>query len=164
MWYAFVFAFMLTAAVADVAWRRIPRQLALAGFAAGICVNAFRGQLGSALLAAAMGFGAGLALFHLRAIGGGDVKLVVALGAMLGWQQWIFAMQIAIVVAGFTAIAMAIYRGRLRQTLSNSAQVAGWIQRNGLTPHPEINVSNPALGHSPFAVAAAIGVLVAVLR
>jgi prepilin peptidase CpaA len=164
MWYAFVIAFMLTAAVADLVWRRIPRQLAIAGFAAGICVNTIRGQLGPALFAAAMGFGAGLALFHLRAIGGGDVKLVVALGAMLGWRDWIFAMQIAIVIAGIAAIAMAVYQGRFRQTVSNSAQLVGWIGANGLTPHPEINVENKALGHSPFAVAAAIGVLMAVLR
>jgi prepilin peptidase CpaA len=164
MWYAFVIAFILTAAVADLAWRRIPRQLAIAGFIAGICVNTARGQLGPALFAAAMGFGAGLALFHLRAIGGGDVKLVVALGAMLGWHHWILAMEIAIVIAGLAAIGMAVHRGRFRQTVANSSQVVGWIGQNGLTPHPEINVENPALGHSPFAVAAAIGVLLAVLR
>lgn len=164
MWYAFVIAFMLTAAVADLVWRRIPRQLAIAGFAAGIGVNAFHGHLGSALFAACMGFGAGLALFHLHAIGGGDVKLVVALGAMLGWDYWILAMEVAVIFAGLVAIGTAIYRRRFRRLLTNTAQLAGWIGEKGLTPHPEINVTNSALGHSPFAVAAAIGVLVAVLR
>jgi prepilin peptidase CpaA len=164
MWYAFVIAFMLTAAVADLVWREIPRQLAIAGLVVGIGVNAFHGHLGSALFAAGMGFGAGLALFHLRAIGGGDVKLVVALGAMLGWHDWIFAMQIAIVFAGLVAIGSALYRRRFRRLLSNTAQLAGWIGENGLTPHPEIRVDNGALGHSPFAVAAALGVLLAVLR
>jgi prepilin peptidase CpaA len=164
MWHAFIIGFLLTAAVADLVWRGIPRQLAIAGFVVGIGVNAFRGHLGSALFAAAMGFGAGLALFHLRAIGGGDVKLVVALGAMLGWHDWIFAMQIAIVFAGLAAIGLAVYRRRFRRLLSNTAQLAGWIGENGLTPHPEIHVDNPVLGHSPFAVAAAIGVLLAVLR
>jgi prepilin peptidase CpaA len=164
MWYAFVIAFMLTAAVADLVWRRIPRQLAIAGFAAGMAVNAFHGQLASALFAALMGFGAGLALFHLGAIGGGDVKLVVALGAMLGWHDWILAMEIAIIFAGLAAIGAAVYRRRFRRLLTNTAQLAGWISENGLTAHPEIHVTNSGLGHSPFAVAAAIGVLVAVLR
>jgi prepilin peptidase CpaA len=164
MWYSFVIAFMLTAAIADLVWRRIPRQLAIAGFAVGIGVNAYHGQLASALFAALMGFGAGLALFHLRAIGGGDVKLVVALGAMLGWHDWIFSMEIAVIFAGLVAIGTAIYRQRFRRLLTNTAQLAGWIRANGLTPHPEIHVTNNALGHSPFAIAAAIGVLVAVLR
>jgi hypothetical protein len=48
--------------------------------------------------------------------------------------------------------------------LTNTAQLASWIGHNGLTPHPEVHVNNSALGHSPFAVAAAIGVLVAVWR
>lgn len=164
MWYAFVIAFALTAAIADAVWRRIPRQLAVAGFFVGVIVNAYRGQLASALFAACMGFGAGLALFQLRAIGGGDVKLVVALGAMLGWHDWIFAMEIAVVFAGLVAIGSAIYRRRLRRTVSNAAELAGWLGQGGLAPHPEINVDNDTLGHSPFAVAAALGVFLAVWR
>src|SRR5215470_16803539 len=109
MWNSFVLAFAVTAAIGDVWLRKIPRKLTLVGFVIGLTYHAFQGGFWSALLTAALAFTLGLGLYELRAIGGGDVKLITAMGAMLGFQPWVLALEVAIVVAGVMALAGIIY-------------------------------------------------------
>jgi prepilin peptidase CpaA len=77
---------MVMAAALDLKFRRIPNVLTVAGVVAGLVLRAFGG--GSAVIAGCEGVGLGLLLtvpfFFLGALGGGDVKLVAAVGAFLG--------------------------------------------------------------------------------
>ncbi len=163
MWDIVTIAFVITAAVADLQWRKIPRILTVTGFVAGLAVNAFRGHIASSLAAALLGFGIGLALFSLGAIGGGDVKLITALGAMLGLRPWALAMYVAIFAAALMAIIEIIRRRAVWQVLINVSLLFRHLFKSGFKPHPTLNVNNRATIRSPFGVAAAIGTVFAVL-
>jgi prepilin peptidase CpaA len=176
IWNAVVVSFALTAAAGDARWRKIPRSLTTAGILAGLVFHAVHGtamggflrggiwELGSSAVACLIGFAIGLTLFQLGAIGGGDVKLVMALGAMLGFHRWLFAMEVAIFAAAAIALLQALRRGLLKQTLANVADTFRWVLAKGVKQHPEINVSNAAMLRAPFGVAAALGTVAAVIR
>lgn len=80
-------AFVAVAAVSDLRTRRLPNWLTVPAFAAGLVahtvMNGFSG-LGFALLGFCTGFGILLVLWLIGGGGGGDVKLMGALGAWLG--------------------------------------------------------------------------------
>src|SRR5512146_2531816 len=135
-WDAVVLAFVLTAAIADLRWRKIPRALTVAGLIAGLAFHLWHGGFLAAALASLIGFIAGIAFFRLGAIGGGDVKLVTALGAMLGLKAWILAMEVAILVAGAIALIQAVRQRRFRQTIRNTGAIIQGLGSRGLQPHP----------------------------
>jgi prepilin peptidase CpaA len=163
MWNIAIIAFATATAVADLKWRKIPRGLTAAGLLVGLVINAFKGQIASSLSAALLGFGIGLALFSLGAIGGGDVKLIAALGAMLGLKPWALAMYGAVVVAALMAIVQIIRRQAVWQVLINLSALFRHFFKKGFKPHPTLNVHNTAAVRSPFGVAAGIGTVFAML-
>jgi len=162
MWKAFVLAFAVTAAIGDVRWRIIPRWLTTSGLLAGLAYHIVFGGFWSALATAGLAFGLGLGLFELRAIGGGDVKLVTAMGGILGFQHWTTAVEIAVGVAGLMALAGVIRKRVLLQTFRNIGRLLRHFLANGLSAHPEIQVTNESLVRVPFGVAAALGTVCAV--
>lgn len=164
LWQVFVVAFALTTAVGDLRWQKIPRTFTTAGLIAGFLFHGLYGGLISSLIAAVLGLAIGLAFFQLGAIGGGDVKLIVALGGMLGLYPWLYAMEIAVLTAGAIALMQAIRRGMLRQTLSNIGKTFRWVASSGVREHPVIHVRNAAMLRAPFGVAAAVGVLFAIVK
>jgi prepilin peptidase CpaA len=159
IWHMLVIAFVLTAAVGDLRWRKIPRQFTTAGLVAGLLFHLIYGGFWFAAIGAFLAFAIGLTLFQLGAIGGGDVKLIVALGAMLGLKPWLFAMELAIMTAGITALVQAIVQRRLIRTLRNIALSLRWLATSGLKAHPLININNPSMLRAPFGVAAAVGTI-----
>ncbi|HET8667628.1 MAG TPA: A24 family peptidase [Terriglobales bacterium] len=163
-WNIAVMAFAITAAIVDVQTRKIPRVLTVTGFIAGLLYHAVRGGFVNALAAAAIGFVVGMALFSLGAIGGGDVKLVAALGAMLGFHTWVRAMEFAIFAAGIMALIQIIRHKAVRQTFRNIGAILRGFFTSGLRAHPVVNVQNTALIRSPFGLAAAMGTVAALLR
>ncbi len=163
LWDITIIAFVTTAAAADLQWKKIPRVLTLSGLVAGVAVHWYRGDIASSLAAALLGFAVGLALFSLGAIGGGDVKLITALGAMLALKPWAMAMYVAILTAAVIAIVQIIRRRAVWQVLINLSELFRHFLNKGFKPHPTLNVKNPATIRSPFGVAAAIGTVFAVL-
>ena len=84
---ALVAALTGTAAIRDLQTRRLPNWLTVSGFTAALLMHTVMGGvagLGFALLGFAAGFGLLLVLWLIGAAGGGDVKLMGALGAWLG--------------------------------------------------------------------------------
>ncbi|MFN7922854.1 MAG: prepilin peptidase [Bryobacteraceae bacterium] len=139
-------------AIASAAWdlhsRRIPNWLTVGAFAAGLVLQAI-GFGWSGVSTGLMGVGVALAitvpLFALRALGGGDVKLMAATAAMTGAMPFITVFVINAVVGGVAAIALALYKGRLKQTLSNTGAIVSSIA-SGRAPHedrPELDISRP---------------------
>lgn len=167
MWNVVVVAFVVTAALGDVRWRKIPRAYTTAGLAVGLGFHLLHGgwvDLLYTLAAVVLAFAIGLVFFQLGAIGGGDVKLIVALAGMLGLNSWLFAMEVAVLAAGAIALVQAVRRGVLGQTLRNIGRTFLWIASSGVKAHPVINVNNATMLRAPFGVAAAVGTLVAVIR
>ena len=164
LWRAFILSFALTAAYTDMRSRKIPRSLNIVGFVVGLSVNAYLGFGLQALGASAVAFLIGLALFYLGAIGGGDVKLITSLAAMLRLNSWSSAMWIAMIAAAVMAVVQVVRHRAVVQTFHNILELLQSFAKRGLRPHPVLNVKNEKLIRSPFAVAAAVGTVFVVFR
>jgi prepilin peptidase CpaA len=162
-WNALVVAFVVTAAVSDACTRKIPRILTTAGVLTGLLYHALAGGLGSSVVAMVIAFAAGLTCFWIGAIAGGDVKLITALGSMLGLNRWMLAMEAAIFVAAVIGLVQVVRSGALVRTLMNIGEITGGFLRQGLKPHPIFHAGNAGTIRSPFGVAAALGTVVAVV-
>ncbi len=66
---------------------------------------------GQLALGAAVGFGVGAVLFWLGGLGGGDVKLIAALGACLG-PSALWGMLLYVALAGGVLSVIALLRGQ----------------------------------------------------
>src|SRR5205823_11606535 len=112
----------ILAGVTDWRSRRIPNWLTVPGLAAGIVLNTVLGGWPGAkasLLGAGLGLGLLLPFVLLRSLGGGDWKLVGALGAFLGPPRLIAVLLVAVLVAGVMALILVIWKRRIGQTLRN---------------------------------------------
>lgn len=102
-------AFTAVAAVSDLRTRRLPNWLTVPAFAAGVvahtAMNGLPG-LGFALLGFATGFGILLVLWLTGGGGGGDVKLMGALGAWLGASLTVAVFLASTVVAAAATMAI----------------------------------------------------------
>ncbi len=146
-------ALVLGAAVYDVRYRRIPNWLTLLGVLVGLGLNAFLYQgwpgLRLSVLGLAMGFGVYFALYALRAMGAGDVKLMAAIGSMVGWQNWFGIFIITAIFGGAAALLLVLVRGRLKKTLFNVSFILSEMKsgRPAYVGKEELDVRNPkALG------------------
>jgi prepilin peptidase CpaA len=114
---------LLAAAVFDVRYRRIPNWLTVSGFVLGVAMNAVIGPpdggIMLSLIGFAVAFGIYLALYALRAMGAGDVKLMAATGALVGWERWFGIFFVSALVGGLMALILAAARGRLKRTFFN---------------------------------------------
>lgn len=156
-------AALLTVGVAaafDLKSRRIPNRLTGPAMLAGLLLNFCSGG-GRALLAS---FGALLLcgmvflVFHLAGgMGAGDVKLIAALGSILGLSRSPALLLLTALSGGVLALAYTLYRGRLRETCGNVLALAAHHTEQGLTPHPDLNVTNAATLRLPYALAIAAG-------
>src|SRR2546427_9421541 len=83
-------ALVLGAAVYDVRYRRIPNWLTVTGAVLGVILNWFLdpGLFKWSLAGLGVAFGVYAALYALHAMGAGDVKLMAAVGAVVGLQDW----------------------------------------------------------------------------
>ncbi len=101
------------AAWRDLRSRRIPNSLTLPALLIGIVGHGLADGLpgaGSALAGAAVG-GVVLGLFYLLGgMGAGDVKLMAAVGALLGWPLAVAALLCTAIAGGVLALVWVICR------------------------------------------------------
>ena len=158
-------AIVLCAAVYDVLYRRIPNWLTVTGVLAGIALNTFLYQglpgLIFALKGMALAFGLYLVLYALHAMGAGDVKLMAAVGAIVGWENWFGIFLFTAVIGGIMALILVASRGRLRKTLFNVGFILSEMKsgRPAYLRNEELDVkSKKALG-LPHGAVIAVGSL-----
>lgn len=147
--------------VVDLRTRRIPNWLTLGVATLGVALSA--AQLSPLSVAASLGgFVVGLLLMlpgHvIGATGAGDVKLFAAAGTMLGPTQIASAFVYTAIAGGVLAVAIAVHRGRLTQTIEGTATLV----RTGGTNVADIE-SPLADNRFAYAPAIAVGVLAAAL-
>lgn len=116
----------LVATIVDIRTRRIPNELtaSIAGIGVGL---AAAGISGLSIWASLAGFALGLALMlpgHvLGATGAGDVKLMGAVGAVVGPAIVISAFLFTAVAGGVLAVVVAARRRRLSATFANTGRL-----------------------------------------
>lgn len=158
-----IFAVLMAAIAGVLDWRfrRIPNWLTVSGFVAGIAVNSMLSRwpgLKAALLGTLLGLGLLLPFVVIRSLGAGDWKLAGALGACLGPGQMLSVLIGTILVAGVMALAIVVWKGRLKQTLLNIAHLLGALFSLRM-PGREVSLDDPQSTKIPFGVAMAATVL-----
>ena len=154
----------LGAAASAIDWTtgRIPNALTFGAAAAGLAFAVATGGL-EALTRSAAGLAVGVALFlplfALRAMGGGDVKLLGAFGAWLGPALVCWVAVYGAIAGGIVALPLIVWRGRFRATMGNLwALVTHW-RVAGLEPHPVVTLDNPEAVRLPYALPISLGAL-----
>jgi prepilin peptidase CpaA len=104
---------MGTAAGLDVATRRIPNWLVLGGTVAALSLRGAQGfpPFWDGLAGFGLGFAVTLPLFALRALGGGDAKLIMTAGAFLGASELWGALLVIAIVGGIIGLLYSARRG-----------------------------------------------------
>ncbi|HEX5271180.1 MAG TPA: A24 family peptidase [Gemmataceae bacterium] len=113
---AVVLSAALAAAITDVWKFRVYNALTLPLLLAGLLYHGVReGPTGLALSVIGMlcGFGVLIVFYLLGGYGGGDVKLLAAVGAWLGPETTLYVFVASSLVAGVYALAIVLWYGRL---------------------------------------------------
>ncbi|WP_296951444.1 prepilin peptidase [uncultured Massilia sp.] len=154
------------AAINDVATRRIPNRLLLAGLAGALVLRLLSAAPGAALLDALAGAAVGLLLFLpfylLRGMAAGDVKLMAVVGAFAGPRDAITIAVLAWCAGGVMALLLVLARGRLRLAVRNIVAVV----RGALVPGMALPAAGSwtSAGAIPYGVAIAAGTIAVLVR
>ena len=149
-------------AAVDMRLRRVPNGLTLGIATLGVALAAMqlnRITTGGALV----GFAVGLLLMlpgHVIGMtGAGDVKLLAAIGTLLGAKLTVIAFLYSAIVGGVLAILIAVRRGRLSETLERTATL---VRTGGANV---ADIERPSADNRfAYAPAIAIGAIVAALE
>jgi len=134
----------------------------LAGLALGALQGAAAGDTVAGLADHVLGFGFGfgilLVAYILGGMGGGDVKLMGAVGALLGWQDWaaLHAVFYSFLVGAALGLILMVWRGQVRVVLRRL-----WVAIR-ILPLPTATLDEAAATTTfrvPFGFAACVGTL-----
>jgi prepilin peptidase CpaA len=144
---------LLAAAMFDLMYRRIPNWITVTGVVLGIAMNTVigppEGGLVFSLVGLLVAFGVYVALYALHAMGAGDVKLMAAVGALVGWQRWFGIFFVTALIGGVMAVILVVARGRIKKTWFNVSFILSEMKsgRPAYLANEELDVKNKkALG------------------
>jgi prepilin peptidase CpaA len=109
-----------TAAVTDLRTSRIPNALTYPAIALGLALGLWPGAepgTGARAVGMLLGFLPAWAFFLVRGIGGGDVKLLAAVGALVGAPAIVAVWVHGAVFGAVLALGVLVAGGRVRTTL-----------------------------------------------
>jgi prepilin peptidase CpaA len=156
---------VLAAAVYDVRYRRIPNWISVSGAAIGLALNTFLYSgvpgLVFSLKGLALGFGVYFLLYAIRAMGAGDVKLMGAVGALVGWEDWFGIFLVTAILGGVLALIVVVARGRVKKTFWNVGYIFGEMRhgRPAYINREELDVKNPKSVGLPHGAVIAVGTI-----
>ena len=144
----------------DVTSARIPNRLTYPAILTALVLRfgllgwrGLREGLGGMLLCG----GAFFLLFIVHAMGGGDVKLMAAVGAWVGYHNAGMALIVCALAGGLIALGYVIVLKRYRTTFSNMLSLIRFHAYRGLRENPGLNLSSAAAVRMPYGVAIAAG-------
>lgn len=152
----------MIASVTDIRSRRIPNWLTAFGILAGFSLNIFLYGL-PGLKNASLGVGIALLvyfpLFCVKGMGAGDVKLMVAIGALVGPGNWLRIFIFTALIGGAIALVLILYRGFLNRTLHNVGHILMSPFRGRLPyqDNPQLDVTSGAGLSLPHGAVIALG-------
>jgi prepilin peptidase CpaA len=156
-----VLGLMLAIAVyGEVKERKIPNWLTFSGMSLGLLLSAIQGMdaFGSSLLGLALGFGLLFVFYVFGGFGGGDVKLMGAAGALLGFHLVTVALIYTALLGAVMAVLMLIWRkDAWTRICLRLRQFAPWKQ-NGVA---KVTALDPI--EVPYGIPIALGCLLALM-
>ncbi len=163
MWpFAVLGVVVVVAAISDVRTGRVPNAVTYPAIAVGLLAHTLLGGMrgegpGIGLYASAAGLAAGflpmLVVWLAGGIGGGDAKLMAAVGALTGWRFALSALFYGLVVAVVLALIVMVRKRIVRRTLR---RLFGFLVLL-LTPSKPADPAAEGSEKIPFALALCIG-------
>jgi prepilin peptidase CpaA len=152
------------AAVHDLLTKKIPNWITGPGILLGVLLHLVLGgvaQAGWSLLAGLVA-GSIFLLFYLAGgMGAGDVKLITAIGCLVGISSIKDVLIASVLIGSVLGLALAAKHGKVRQTIRNVIALMAHHAENGLTAHPELNVTKQETLRLPYALPIALGCMIA---
>lgn len=157
-------AFLTACVVSDLRTRRIPNLLSGATMLAGVALNtAYFGTSGLAGSLAGLVMAVILLLFPfaLGGIGGGDVKMMGAVGTLLGPRITLAGLCFGLILGGATIAIHLSQKGRLREKLAavGTMVTAAALTRSFLPL--KVSASDQDAVSLPYSLPLALGVIAA---
>lgn len=110
---------LIIAVITDLKTRKIYDKLTIPVTIIGFALNGVFFQF-SGLKNSAIGWVAGVAIFMMFGLGGGDIKLMGAVGALKGWFFTLTSVMYIGIIGGFFVVIYLIWKGKMLNTLTNS--------------------------------------------
>jgi len=154
---------VVSAAVIDLAIRKIPNLLLLGGWCAALAIHALAAApataIGQALGGAAIGFALFLPLYAVRGMAAGDVKLMATVGLFLGPYQTLYACILTWCIGGVMALVIILFTRRWSAAYANlRALLLPLLLRMG-PPEPGSAPARSSVGSMPYGLAIALSTL-----
>jgi prepilin peptidase CpaA len=112
------------AAVTDLRSRTIPNALTYPAIALGFIIAAVQGTLPSALVGFGIAAACAYALYCCASMGGGDVKLLAALGMLVGYPLILDLLFFGVVFGAAWTMFVLLMRGTLLRTFAEIWRLA----------------------------------------
>ncbi len=151
----------LAGGINDVRGARIPNWLTYGSLLAGLAVRSAWGWAGlkSGLIGLLAAGGIFYVLFLLGGMGGGDVKLMAAVGSWAGGTQTVVVLIASAIAGGILAVGYMVFHRRVRMTLLNVLELGRHHLTSGIQPHPTLNIQEAGALRIPYGLAVAMGTL-----
>jgi prepilin peptidase CpaA len=154
---------VVSAAVIDLAIRKIPNILLLGGWGAALgiycCSMAPMAAIGNALGGVAIGFAMFLPVYVMRGMAAGDVKLMATVGLFLGPSETIQACVLTWCVGGVMALVIILCTRRWKAAYSGLRTILlSLVFRLG-PPQPGTTPAHASAGSMPYGLAIALSTL-----
>ena len=151
---------VVAAAWSDARTRRIPNRLTVLGCLVALSLRTLLGivPLQQGVLGGALALAIAVVLFALGILGGGDVKLLVAVGTFLGPLGFVGALAISCLAGAVMAVLDAARRGVLPLLLVHLLDVVAFWRAFGRRGQAR-RLTTPGALTVPFGVAIAIGAI-----
>jgi prepilin peptidase CpaA len=164
-----VLAAVLVAAVTDVWKFRVYNVLTLPLLTSGLLYHVYNADFADSLLGLLFGFVALIPLYIVGGMGGGDVKLMAAVGAWLGIAPTFYVFIASALAAGMYALTLVVWNGRFGEVLVDIqimwlrlASVGKYLGADDQVER-EVRRSDRRSRIIPFAAMVAIGLIATIL-
>ena len=159
-----VLSLALVAAYTDLRWGKIFNFVTVPFALLGLLLNSIESGLEGCLLSlGGLGVGFGLWLvssFLGRILGGGDIKLLMAFGALQGPGFLLLALGYGALIGGVMAVVVALRRGLLAKTFKNLG-ASIYLRAAGVAPMDMADAAETGGEvRLPYAIALGLGAMV----
>jgi prepilin peptidase CpaA len=159
-------AFTITCIALDVRSRRIPNTITGPAIVLGAALNLFHGGLeGLAYALAGILIMVVILLgpFALGGIGGGDVKMMAALGALIGPRLASLGLALGMILGGAIMVLHLGRLGRLGQKLRATAEMFSTAAVTGSLTPLRVSAEHPDAISLPYSIPLGLGTLAVLL-